>query len=99
MPYKPVGIDENSLLPLRARQAIVSDIADKILESGSEIQTSLSASYVLEGSAFADIAKQAGVDPTGVTECASAIQDALDACAALGVRAYAKGTFSTSHRS
>lgn len=47
----------------------------------------------MEGSAFADIGKQDGVDPTGVTECAAAIQSALDAFAALGVRAYAKGAF------
>ena len=49
--------------------------------------------YVLEGSAFADIAKHPGVDNTGTTECAAAIQTALDGFAALGVRAYAKGTF------
>ena len=53
----------------------------------------LSASYVLEGSAFADLGKQPGVDATGATECAAAIQTALDGFLALGVRAYAKGTF------
>lgn len=50
----------------------------------------------MEGSAFADIGKQAGVDPTGVAECATAIQTALDGFVALGLRAYAKGTFKIS---
>lgn len=60
-----------------------------------ELSTALSASYVLEGSAFADLGKQVGVDSTGVTECASAISTALAGFLALGVRAYAKGTFKT----
>jgi len=51
------------------------------------------ANSVVEGSAFADVAKQSGVDPTGATECAAALQAALDACAATGTRAYARGTF------
>lgn len=54
---------------------------------------SASSTYVAEGSAFADLAKQAGIDSTGVAECAAAIQTALNSFVALGVRAYAKGTF------
>lgn len=56
-------------------------------------QAAADASYVAEGSAFSDIAKYAGVDPTGVTECAAAINTAITAIAALGRRPYAKGTF------
>lgn len=37
-----------------------------------------------------------GVDPTGVAECATAIQAAIDAAAAAGLRAYARGTFKIS---
>lgn len=42
---------------------------------------------------FADIAGYAGVDATGVSECASAINTALTTIAADGKRAYASGTF------
>lgn len=51
--------------------------------------------FVLEGRAFADIAKYPGVDPTGVTECSTAIQTAIDDIASRGERAYAIGTFRT----
>lgn len=56
-------------------------------------QTALDARYVSEGSAVADLAKQAGVDPTGVTECAAAIQTALNSAASLGHRLVSKGTY------
>jgi hypothetical protein len=46
-----------------------------------------------DNTAFADISKYSGVDPTGVTECAAAINTALTTIAAAGARAYAKGTF------
>lgn len=65
------------------------------VEDGPLTSAALSAKYVQEGSAFADIGKQPGVDPTGATECSSAIQSALDSFSALGVRAYARGTFKT----
>ena len=55
--------------------------------------TAANAAYVAEGAAFSDIAKYAGVDSTGVNECAAAINTALDAIAAAGRRAYARGTF------
>lgn len=61
--------------------------------SASDLATALNPQVVREGAAFADIAKQAGVDNTGTTECASAINAALASFASLGVRAYAKGTF------
>lgn len=47
----------------------------------------------LTGAAFYDISTYAGVDNTGVTECAGAINTALADIASKGGRAYAKGTF------
>lgn len=68
-------------------------MASRVNNAASSTTAALKAKYVQEGSAFADIGKQAGVDPTGVTECAAAIQTALNAILALGGRAYGKGTF------
>jgi hypothetical protein len=42
-----------------------------------------------------DLAAQPGVDNTGNTECGAAVQTALNSCAALGIRAFAKGIFKT----
>lgn len=67
--------------------------SDFRISQDARLSTTIASEAVLEGSAFADIGKQSGVDPTGVTECAAAIQTALTGFAALGVRAYARGTF------
>jgi hypothetical protein len=48
-----------------------------------------------KGTMEVDLAAQPGVDNTGKTECAAAVQSALDSCAALGVRAVARGTIKT----
>lgn len=48
---------------------------------------------MVDGSAFADVSLADDVDPTGVNECAAALQTAITAAAVAGHRVYAKGTF------
>jgi hypothetical protein len=55
----------------------------------------LSPTYVEQGRMQMDLAAQPGVDNTGNTECGAAVQTALNSCAALGIRAFANGTFKT----
>jgi hypothetical protein len=49
--------------------------------------------YVQQGQVSLDLARQTGVDNTGSTECAAAIQAAINAAAASGIRVFARGTY------
>lgn len=81
----PAGLADDASM-----EAVRADPASAFAQG---LAATIAAEAVLDGAAFADIAKQVGVDNTGTTECAAAIQTALDGFLALGVRAYAKGTF------
>ncbi len=92
-PATAKGYDGARLEQVSDEFGIDNSLASEIADTGSATNTELKKKYVNEGAAFADIGKQPGVDPTGVTECSAAIQTALDSFLALGVRAYANGTF------
>jgi len=84
-----VLVDPSTGQPYKASDITAGDLVDPLTSSGA----ALKAAYVAQGQTSLDLGKQAGVDPTGVTECAAGLNTALAACAALGVRAFARGTF------
>ncbi|MDQ1536872.1 MAG: hypothetical protein QOE58_1265, partial [Actinomycetota bacterium] len=53
----------------------------------------MSVTHVQQGQTMVDLAKQVGVDSTGVKECAAAIQLVFSSAAAAGVRVFARGTY------
>jgi hypothetical protein len=55
--------------------------------------TGLDGAYLGQSQALLDLRKQAGVVGNGVADDAAALQTALNSAAALGVRAFARGTF------
>jgi hypothetical protein len=71
-------------------------IANRVNTPGSATDLALKAAYVTAGSAFLDLGKQAGVDPTGVADSTAALQTALNSASSFGVRAFARGTVKTS---
>lgn len=75
--------------------AVLSVAGETGTVTADDLVSALDFGFVQEGSAFADVAKHPGVDPTGTVECGTALQEALDAAAAFGARAYARGTFKT----
>jgi hypothetical protein len=71
-------------------------LEDPLSLSRSALSAAIGKEAVREGSAFADVAKHPGVDATGVTECSTALQAALNAVGSANGRAYAKGIFKIS---
>lgn len=85
-------IDQERLPGYLTEAGFAPAIAGEIEDAGSVVRDALSASTDAR-TPFVELALQAGVDPTGVTECAAAINTAAAACLALGARLHAKGTY------
>jgi hypothetical protein len=79
-----------------AQQQIANDLIDAHLGGDTTNLMTATQPFVRQNEIWADLSIQAGVDNTGVIECSAAINTALTAAVALGLRVYGRGTYKIS---